>query len=59
MKIEISGVRDGALWPGKGDELTVSDAEGAELIAQGYAEAITAAPKLEKATARKTAEKRA
>jgi hypothetical protein len=59
MLVEISGVRDGDLWPAKGGELTVSDAEGAELIRQGYAEGVAAPVKPEKATARKAPEKRA
>lgn len=62
MLIEVSGVRDGDHWPPKDGILTVSDAEGADLIRQGFAEAIASAPampKVEKATPRKAAEKRA
>lgn len=40
--IDISGTIDGAEWPGRGEELTVADHVGADLIANGYAEAVSA-----------------
>lgn len=58
MLVEISGVRDGVPWPAKDGELSVSDAEGAELIRQGYAEGVATHEKPEKATPRKAPEKR-
>lgn len=57
MKQHITGRRDGARWPAKGETLVVPDAEGADLCAQGIAEPVAEAPQPVKATARK-AEKR-
>lgn len=61
MKVEVSGVRDGVRWPSIGGELVVSDREGAELCAQGYAEPVAQPPadRAEKRPAAKRAEKRA
>lgn len=56
MKVQISGQRDGQRWPDIGKELTVSDAEGADLCAQGYAEPVAEVTP-ERSTA-KRAEKR-
>lgn len=53
MKVQISGSRDGQSWPAVGEEIVVSDTEGAELCAQGYAEPVAEPAKPEKATARK------
>lgn len=49
MKVQVGGTRDGATWPAIGEVLTVSDREGAELCAQGYAEAV-AEPERARAT---------
>lgn len=50
--IDISGTIDGAEWPGRGEELTVADHVAADLIANGYAEAVSAkATKVETASA--------
>ena len=38
MKQYISGYRDGVPWPLKGGTVEVPDHEGADLIANGYAE---------------------
>lgn len=59
MKIQISGSRDGLPWPAIGGEITVPDAEGAELCAQGYATPVAAAPVAEKRPAAKRTERRA
>ena len=53
MMFQISGTRDGERWPVVGECMVVSDAEGAELCAQGYAEPVAEVAKVEKATARK------
>jgi hypothetical protein len=37
MKVEVSGTRDGAPWPPRGDVLEVGDDEGAQLCAAGLA----------------------
>ena len=60
MKVQVSGVRDGVKWPDIGGELVVSDREGADLCAQGYAEPVAEAPveRVEKRPAAKRAEKR-
>jgi hypothetical protein len=38
MKITISGLRDGAPWPGRGESLDVPESEASQLIAAGQAE---------------------
>ncbi len=60
MKTFISGTRDGEPWPEAGGTLTVGDAEGADLCANGYAEPVGEKPvkRAEKRPAKKTAEKR-
>lgn len=40
MKVEVSGSRDGAAWPPLGEILDVPDAEGADMIRAGQAEAV-------------------
>lgn len=57
----ISGTRDGKAWPPAGEYLEVSDAEAAELIAQGVAaddkaeeKADADVHKVEKATANRS-----
>jgi hypothetical protein len=37
LRIKISGTRDGEDWPNPGQNLEVSEAEAADLIAAGYA----------------------
>ena len=61
MKVQVSGSRDGVRWPEIGEELTVPDAEGADLCAQGYAEPVAAMPAqaAERRPTAKRAEKRA
>ena len=59
MLVSLSGVHDGEHWPAKGEELAVADAAGKDLCAAGLAEPVAEQPAPEKATARKTAEKRA
>jgi hypothetical protein len=44
MRVSISGTRDGVEWPQRGDVLVTTDAEAAELVAQGYAERVVAEP---------------
>lgn len=58
MKQQMTGRRDGARWPAKGETLVVPDAEGADLCAQGIAEAVAEKPQPEKRPAAKRAEKR-
>lgn len=38
MTVQMSGTRDGADWPARGELLNVSDDEGAQLIAAGLAD---------------------
>lgn len=59
MKSEIQGLRNGSRWPAKGEELVVSDSEGAHLCAQGYAEPVAELPMRETAVAPAAPEKRA
>lgn len=59
MKVEISGARDDSAWPAIGGELVVSDREGAELCAVGYAEPVAEPARVERAVAPPVAEKRA
>lgn len=58
MKVEISGTRDGVTWPPVGAEVTLPDAEAADMCAQGYAEPVAEAVKAEKRPAAKKSEKR-
>lgn len=58
MNVAISGTRDGVEWPGKGAEMVVSDAEGADLCAAGLASPVAEPVKSEKRPAVKRAEKR-
>ena len=53
LKVDMSGTRDGAPWPARGETLEVDDAEGADLCAAGMAEPVTKrdAEKAETATA--------
>lgn len=56
MKVSITGTRcDGGRWPQAGEELVVSDVEGADLCAQGYAVPVAepAKVKAEKRTTKK------
>ncbi len=45
MLIKLSGSRNGDDWPDAGDTLEVSKDESANLLANGYAEAVKAAKK--------------
>lgn len=56
MKVKISGTRDGAEWPDKGDTVDLPDDEAEQLIRYGAAE--EAGDDVETATAPDTAEKR-
>ncbi len=47
MIAALSGLRDGVAWPAPGGEIVVPDAEGAELCANGYAEPIAQAARVE------------
>lgn len=53
MKVGIVGPRNGQDWPKRGGEITVSDAEGADLCANGYAEPVAEREHVETATAPK------
>lgn len=54
MKIHISGTRNGARWPAAGGVVDLPEGEASDLISQGFAEAVKAAPaKVEKAVAPK------
>lgn len=53
MKVGIVGPRDGQDWPKRGGEFVVSDAEGADLCANGYAEPVAEREQVETATAPK------
>lgn len=44
MKVAVQGLRNDVRWPPLGGELNVSDREGAELCALGYAEPVVAEP---------------
>ena len=57
MHVAISGTRDGAEWPAKGEEFVVPDTEGADLCAAGMASPVAEPAKPEKRPA-KRAEKR-
>jgi hypothetical protein len=37
MKVQITGLRNNVRWPAPGNEVEVSDAEGAKLCASGLA----------------------
>ena len=49
MRAQIAGTRDGVLWPEVGAEITVPDAEGAQLCASGHATPVVTEPKVERA----------
>jgi len=54
MNQQISGLRStGDKWPAAGDEIVVSDNEGADLCANGYAVPVAEKPKPEKRTVKK------
>ena len=44
MNIQISGTRNGEDWPAPGGTVEVPDAEAAQLVANGNAEAVEAEP---------------
>lgn len=66
---DISGTIDGQDWPGKGNEIDVPEVVAADLVANGFAEAVArkatkvetavAEPVAETATAPKTRTRRA
>lgn len=58
MVQQITGTRNGQRWPEVGEELTVPDAEGAELCAQGYAIPVAQKPEPEKRTTSRRAPKK-
>ena len=58
MKVQIIGLRNNQRWPAPGSVVDLLDAEGAKLCARGDAEPVVE-DKVEKATPRKRAEKRA
>jgi len=54
MNQQISGLRStGDKWPAAGDEIVVSDNEGADLCANGYAVPVAETRKPEKRTVKK------
>lgn len=57
MRAWISGTRDGQDWPRVGETLTCSDAEAADLVAQGLAVPVKSAPEAAAAPAPETAAK--
>jgi len=50
MKVEVSGTRNGKLWPRRGEVVDLPDTEGADLCAAGLAEPV-ADTRVEKAVA--------
>ncbi|MFF5421804.1 hypothetical protein [Streptomyces misionensis] len=56
MKVSISGTRDGAEWPAKGEEADLPEEEAAQLLRDGRAEPVADAPEVETATAPDDAE---
>lgn len=58
MKADVSGSRNGELWPPRGGTLELPDDEGAALCANGIAEPV-ADDKVEKAVPESDSEKRA
>ena len=50
MKVQMSGTRNGELWPAVGEIVELSDAEGAKYCANGTAEPVAARAKAETAT---------
>lgn len=57
MKVQITGLRNNVRWPAPGGEVELSDAEGAKLCANGFAEPVVE-DRVEKAVPKKRAEKR-
>lgn len=57
MKVEVSGTRDGQIWPRRGETVDLPDDEGSQLCAAGMAEPV-ASDRVETATTPE-AEKRA
>lgn len=51
MRAQITGTRDGELWPGPGVEVDLPDEEGAALCASGHAVPAVSGPVVERATA--------
>lgn len=49
MRQQMSGTRDGADWPLRGEELDVTDDEGAALCAAGIADPMATEPPVERA----------
>jgi len=58
MNYQISGTRNGIEWPTPGGEINLPEREAVKLLNQRMAVAVEDAPKVEKATAPKTEEKR-
>lgn len=50
LKVDISGTRDGVPWPGRGSVVELPNDEAQALIANGLAERVTPAPRVETAT---------
>lgn len=60
MKLHLTGTRNGLRWPEAGETKTLPEGEALDLIRAGLAEAVAEpTPKVEKATPRKSTEKRA
>lgn len=57
MKVEMSGTRNGAPWPPRGETVEVGDVEGADMCAAGLAEPV-AEDKVEQAVAPKAETRR-
>lgn len=47
LLIELSGARDGAPWPARGEEVELPDEEAALMCANGYAEPVASRRKAE------------
>lgn len=60
MKLHLTGTRNGVRWPEAGETKSLPEGEALDLIRAGLAEVVAEEkPKVEKATPRKAAEKRA
>ena len=53
MRTAITGTRNGADWPGVGEQIDLPDAEARDMIAAGLAAEVADAPKPQKAAAAK------
>lgn len=58
MRVQVSGMRNGAEWPPSGSVVELPDAEAAQYCAAGMAEPVTTFAAAETATIAEDAEKR-